>query len=86
MIKSNFLKSHLFPTRNKKDLSLKFLNFIIFFKKSVFLFFPVISMSSKNGTTRFLKEGTIPYQKNEDDASNWLYLPLMILYDNIFYI
>lgn len=26
-------------------------------------------MSSKNGT-RFLKEGTIPYQKNEDDASN----------------
>lgn len=27
-------------------------------------------MSSKNGTTRFLKEGTIPYQKNEDDASN----------------
>lgn len=71
MIKSNFFKSHLFPTRNKKDMSLKFLNFINFLKKvSVFLFFPVISMSSKNGTTRFLKEGTIPYQKNEDDASN----------------
>lgn len=43
-------------------------------------------MSSKNGTTRFLKEGTIPYQKNEDDASNVVVSTLMILYDNIFYI
>lgn len=71
MNKSNFFKSHLFPTRNKKDMSLNILYFINFFKKFMyFFFFPVISMSSKNGTTRFLKEGTIPYQKNEDDASN----------------
>lgn len=43
-------------------------------------------MSSKNGTTRFLKEGTKPTRRTKTMQAMWLSLPLMILYDNIFYI
>lgn len=65
-----FLITLISHQKHERHVS-KIFKFYQFFKKvSVFLFFPVISMSSKNGTTRFLKEGTIPYQKNEDDASN----------------
>lgn len=69
--KVKFFKITLISHQKQERHVSKIFKFYQFFKKvSVFLFFPVISMSSKNGTTRFLKEGTIPYQRNEDDASN----------------